>query len=85
MKSLVKVVAYGSIAGATALLRLAQAEVPKNNDPLISRGSDIAIHIGFSLLLGLIFAIKSLNSKLERVLIFAFGLSVILIVVLWYL
>ncbi|MGB3574051.1 MAG: hypothetical protein WA783_13720 [Phormidesmis sp.] len=73
---------------APALKAIAQTEqLPEDpTDPLISHGSDLAIYSGLALLaLALVFAIKSFNSKLERVLIFAFGLSIMMMIILWYL
>ncbi len=88
---------FSSLAALTMLVQtvltrtaIAQAEQPPlptdPSDPLISRGGNIAIHIGLVLLaLAVGFALKSLSSKLERVLLLAFTMAVIFIVVLWYL
>ncbi len=82
-----KLTRYGSLSVSTALIEIAQTSPPNDpTDPLISRGGDLAIYSGLALLvLAIAFAIKSLSTKIERILIFAFGLTIILIVVLWYL
>lgn len=76
----------------TVLMRAvhAQSEQPPlptdPSDPLISGRSNIAIHIGLVLLVFAVgFALKSLSSKLERVLLFAFTLAIVFVIVLWYL
>ena len=65
----------------------AQTPAPVDpSDPLISRENDLAIYIGLGLLvLALGFLLKSLSVRFERVILFSFTLTVILIVVLWYL
>ena len=83
-----KLAQHGSLAAATALIQVAQSQVSNldTSDPLIDRDANVAIYIGLALLaVAIIFAIRGLNSKLERVLVFAFILSVVLILVLWYL
>ena len=78
---------YGVLAVATALIQIAQAQSDDQvSDPLISRGGNIAIYVGLvCLVLVIAFAIKSFNTKVEHTLILAFGISVALIVILWYL
>lgn len=57
-----------------------------SSDPLISRGSNLAIYAGLVLLIiALGFAVKNLSYRLERVLVFAFALTVIFLAILWYL
>lgn len=82
-----KLLQHGSLAVLAAIMPVAQTQVPEDpSDPLISHGSDLAIYIGLALLvLAIAFAIKSFSSKLEHVLVFAFGLSIMLVLVLWYL
>lgn len=55
-------------------------------DPLISQGSDVAIFVGLvALAIATVFAIKAFDTKLERTLVSAFGFSVALLTLLWYL
>lgn len=57
-----------------------------SSDPLISRGSDLAIYIGLGVLIVAAgFALRSLSPRFERAIVFAFVLAVILVLVLWYL
>ncbi|MGB3300781.1 MAG: hypothetical protein WBA76_21155 [Phormidesmis sp.] len=87
MSSLMKQAQYGSLAAATALIQIAQSQAPDETaDPLIDQDANVAIYVGLALLfVVVIFAIGSLNSKVERALVFAFCLSVVLILILWYL
>lgn len=82
-----KFIPYGGLALSTALIEIAQTTVPEDpTDPLINRGEDKAIYIGIVLLvLAIAFAVKSLSTKVEHILLFAFGLSLLLVLVLWYL
>ena len=65
----------------------AQARSPADSsDPLISRGSDLAIYIGIGVLIVAAgFALRSLSPRFERAIVFAFALAVVLVMVLWYL
>ncbi|MGB3292812.1 MAG: hypothetical protein WBB01_07500 [Phormidesmis sp.] len=76
---------YGSFVATSGLIQIAQ--MPGSpSDPLINRGSDIAIYAGLALLaVALTFAIGIFNAKLEHLLIAAFSLCGILAVILWYL
>lgn len=69
------------------LIQTAPLTTPANSsDPLISRESNVAIYIGLALLiLAVGFAIKNVSYRLERVLLFAFTLTVIFLLILWYL
>ena len=82
-----KLAQHGSLAAATALIQIAQSQVPNDtSDPLINRDANVAIYIGLAVLaVAIAFAIKGLNTKLERALVFAFILSIVLVLILWYL
>ena len=79
---------HGSVFTATAALIpiLAQSPEPDgNSDPLISKGSDMAIYIGIAILIvAAAFAVRSLNYRVEYAILFALFLAGILITVILF-
>ena len=65
---------------------LAQSPEPDGRpDPLISRGSDVAIYIGIAILIiAAAFAVRSLNYRVEYAIFFALFLAGILIAVILF-
>lgn len=92
-----KLAQYGSLAAAAALIQTAQFQTAQfqisqsqapnaTTDPLINRDANLAIYIGLAVLaVAIAFAIRGLNTKLEKALVFAFILSIVLVLILWYL
>lgn len=80
-----KLIRYSALALSAILIEVAQAAPPQDaDDPLISRGSDIAIYISIAfLIIGVGFALKSLSPKFESALVFAVVLAAVMIAVLW--
>ncbi len=71
---------------ATLTPILAQSSEPNNRpDPLISRGSNIAIYIGILILIvAATFAVRSLNYRVEYAILFALFLAGLLIAVILF-